>query len=287
MGKDKKLFNMYKFRTLPVGAQQKIGAELLAPTTMALPRYIRIIRDTRLDELPQLFNVLRGDMNFIGPRPERPEIYESKCRDIPGYEARFRVKPGLIGYAQLFTPHSAPKRIRSFIDGKLIEQDEQLFGNAVLVLVTAYFMSKRLLLTVTKFLAIDYVKLWLLRRIKNQRALERVEQSGARLYAGGHGRSNGPPLGTLIDMNATHVKFHAPEKVSLDPDALCVLEKDLTGTKRPKSKQAAVRLTLMNGQAKDGGYVYLARYTPDTSLDHYKVDQYFLELSIIPPWRLT
>ena len=104
---------MYKFRTLPVGAQKKIGSKLLSFRHCKLPFFSKFLRDTRLDELPQLFNIMKGEMDFLGPRPLRPEIYDHMCKGITNYDLRFNVRPGLVGYSQLFTPHSSPKRIRA------------------------------------------------------------------------------------------------------------------------------------------------------------------------------
>src|SRR4030042_5740158 len=114
LGINKTPFIMYKFRTLSKDADKIIGAELLtaeiASTKKLVTHFGKYLRDTRLDELPQLFNILKGDMDFVGPRPERPEIYENICSHIRNYDRRFAVKPGLIGYAQLFTPPMTPKR---------------------------------------------------------------------------------------------------------------------------------------------------------------------------------
>lgn len=117
LGKDKNSFTLYKFRTLSKHAEQTLGAELVSRSGRHLELPIgRYLRDTRIDELPQLFNVLKGDMNIIGPRPERQVVYEQCCRHLGDYDRRFLVKPGLIGYSQLFTPHSTAKRIRAKID---------------------------------------------------------------------------------------------------------------------------------------------------------------------------
>jgi lipopolysaccharide/colanic/teichoic acid biosynthesis glycosyltransferase len=70
----------------------------------------RFIRATRLDELPQLFNVLRGDMSFVGPRPERPQFVDMLSREIRYYSVRHCVKPGLTGWAQLRYPYGASVR---------------------------------------------------------------------------------------------------------------------------------------------------------------------------------
>lgn len=96
-----RLFTMYKFRSMRVDAEpdgKAVWAQRKDPRTTPIGRFLR---KTRLDELPQLYNVLRGDMNIVGPRPERPTIFAQLREDIPQYAMRQRVKPGITGWAQI------------------------------------------------------------------------------------------------------------------------------------------------------------------------------------------
>jgi lipopolysaccharide/colanic/teichoic acid biosynthesis glycosyltransferase len=96
-----RLFRMYKFRTMRVDAEadgKAVWAQKQDPRTTPVGRFLR---STRLDELPQLVNVLKGDMNIVGPRPERPSIFAQLRNDIPQYAQRQLVKPGITGWAQI------------------------------------------------------------------------------------------------------------------------------------------------------------------------------------------
>ncbi|WP_412709812.1 sugar transferase [Atrimonas thermophila] len=101
VGKSGKTFNLCKFRTMVPDAERETGAVLAQKNDPRITRIGRILRKTRLDELPQLWNVLRGDMSLIGPRPERPEFVEQWKKLIPHYETRLLVKPGITGWAQV------------------------------------------------------------------------------------------------------------------------------------------------------------------------------------------
>jgi len=106
VGENNKNFEVLKFRSMTTDAE-KNGAQWAQPGDCRITRVGRIIRKTRIDELPQLFNVLKGDMSFVGPRPERPEFVEGFNERIPFYCERHRVKPGITGWAQLCYPYGA------------------------------------------------------------------------------------------------------------------------------------------------------------------------------------
>ncbi len=106
VGEKNKNFELLKFRSMKVDAE-KNGAQWAQKNDNRITLVGRFIRKSRIDELPQIFNVLRGDMSFVGPRPERPEFVQGFNERIPFYRERHRVKPGITGWAQLCYPYGA------------------------------------------------------------------------------------------------------------------------------------------------------------------------------------
>ena len=100
LGKGGKRFYIYKLRSMRTDAE-KFGAQWAEKDDPRITKVGRFIRKTRIDEIPQLFNILKGDMSLIGPRPERPQFTEQFNREIPGFINRLAVKPGLTGWAQV------------------------------------------------------------------------------------------------------------------------------------------------------------------------------------------
>jgi lipopolysaccharide/colanic/teichoic acid biosynthesis glycosyltransferase len=97
-------FTIYKLRTMSHNCESATGPRWALPNDPRITRLGWILRRLHIDELPQLWNILRGDMSLIGPRPERPEIIVGLRGDIPGYDRRLLVRPGVTGFAQVFLP---------------------------------------------------------------------------------------------------------------------------------------------------------------------------------------
>jgi len=108
MGEDGKKFRLLKFRSMRANAEEN-GPEWAKVNDQRVTRVGRIIRKWRMDEIPQMINVLKGEMSFVGPRPERPVFVEQLEEEIPYYSLRNAIKPGITGWAQISYPYGASK----------------------------------------------------------------------------------------------------------------------------------------------------------------------------------
>jgi len=289
LGLNKKPFLMYKFRTLPMGLQKKIGAELLSYRHCKLPFFFKLLRDTRLDELPQLYNILKGEMVLIGPRPLRPEIYDKFCKNIVNYDLRFTVKPGLIGYSQLFTPDGSPKRMRSLIDNRSIYWNKTSVSHISLFFLCIFFVVKKLCAMVFLYFGKRQFKIGALQPNKEHRVLDRIKQRNARasIYHNPIGDKVDVGNGTLVDMNEEYLKMKTNTKLDKEK-YLLRLRKNVKRGDKVRYKSALCRGYIfrrfeLKGESQKYGYVI--KYDPLSELSRYTLDQYFLEKSIVPVFR--
>ena len=138
VGIDKKTFMMYKFRSMEVQSKE---SEKKAWTVKNDPRVTgigKLMRRTSIDELPQLFNILKGDMSLVGPRPERPFFVEKFREEIPRYMVKHQVRPGLTGWAQV-NGYRGNTSIRKRIDYDLYYIENWSVGLDVKIILLTFF----------------------------------------------------------------------------------------------------------------------------------------------------
>lgn len=142
VGRGEVPFHIYKFRTMEVGAEQKIGKRLVQQGENHFTPIGKFLRRYRLDELAQLINVLRGDMNLVGPRPMRPIFLEDLKKTVPGYGKRFLVRPGITGKAQVRGGYYTSPRHKLFYDVLYIRHRNVAMDLQLIVLTFLRVMNK-------------------------------------------------------------------------------------------------------------------------------------------------
>lgn len=140
VGQHWQLFSVYKFRSMREDAEKPGEAKWAQQNDDRVTKVGNFIRKTRLDELPQIFNVLKGDMSFVGPRPERPEFVTQLTDRIPYFAERHRVKPGITGWAQVCYPYGASERdsLEKLQFDLYYIKNYSLFLDLVVILQTAH-----------------------------------------------------------------------------------------------------------------------------------------------------
>lgn len=136
-----KRFKVTKLRSMYTDAEKNSGAVWASKNDSRVTKVGKFIRKTRIDELPQLWNVIKGDMSMIGPRPERPELTEKFSREVKDFEQRLRVLPGLTGYAQVHggydvTPKEKYKLDKYYMDNISLKEDLKIIFETIRVVLT-------------------------------------------------------------------------------------------------------------------------------------------------------
>lgn len=135
-------FDILKFRSMVVDAEKYAGAVLATDNDPRITRVGRIIRPFRIDELPQLLNILKGDMSIVGPRPERKVIADEYCRNIPEFAYRLKVRGGLTGYAQIYGKYNTSAYDKLRLDLMYIENYSLLLDIKLMILTLRILFSK-------------------------------------------------------------------------------------------------------------------------------------------------
>lgn len=294
LGKGKQLFTITKFRTLRENAEENLNGRLLPMVNGFETRIGRFLRETRIDEIPQFWNVVRGDMHLVGPRPVRQSIYQGLCRSIPGFDRLFLVKPGMTGFAQFYTPYHTDKRIRLrlnniYLARKSVWLDASLLGSTIFVAVRG--VGRQFL----RRLSGGRLAEW--RRAggvdDNRRELARKPVCGDAWISyslGENGRSRTVRRrGQLIDVNERAIAVLTRRAVPSEAGELqLVMRISLRRGRGRKYKIARCRGRVIrrvvpgaaDHNAGNRDTLSVVRFTPASDLDQYKIEKYFLRHSV-------
>lgn len=287
LGKDKKIFHIYKFRTLPNNAQQNIiGSELLSSKHRLTTPFTEFLRDTRIDELPQLLNVAKGEMSFIGPRPERPEVYQEVCQKIHNYDKRFAVPPGLLGYSQLFTPHGTPKKMRTLVDNAYIYQQNSFWKTLKIILYTVGAVCLRILMRLRHNLD-DLVQRRILKRYSEKRKEVRKKLPKTQVDIIYH-QEVGPDIvakADLVNMNEEAFLIYTNDEL---PDKKELMYLFTIPNIKRRHSHVPYKTARCNGcilrKVTPGNdaykYGYVIFYDPMSPFNTYLIEQYILHASL-------
>lgn len=135
-------FEILKFRSMIVDAEKYAGAVLATDNDPRITKVGKVIRATRLDEIPQVLNILKGDMSIVGPRPERKVIADEYCKEIPEFAYRLKVRGGLTGYAQIYGKYNTSAYDKLRLDLMYIENYSLLLDVKLIILTLRIIFSK-------------------------------------------------------------------------------------------------------------------------------------------------
>ena len=134
IGKNKKVFKVYKFRTMIPDAEKITGAVWSTKDDPRITKIGHLLRKTALDEIPQLLNIIKGEMSFVGPRAERPELHDEFVKKIPEFDERLKVTPGLSGLAQINGSYDLDPSEKIKYDIEYIKKMSLLFDIRIIIL---------------------------------------------------------------------------------------------------------------------------------------------------------
>ncbi len=269
-------FPLVKIRTLRTDAQARIGGQLLTDSHGLKTRTGSFLRETRLDELPQLLHVIRGHMALFGPRPERAEVYREKCATIPHYTDRFLVRPGVFGYSQILTPHGTPKRLRAIIDRQFVHAPRSSTFDLALLGLTLGSLLKETGVRIARF-----GKSQRNQRVRgryHEQRLERRVRPPVPTSVTSKSYGDGTAL-ELRDLTTTAFCAKSCGQVDVSQGSIVTLVIRIPNTY--VVRRARVEILSSTARITPEGGSVVAMYRPCSENSQYVIEQYLLNKSIV------
>jgi lipopolysaccharide/colanic/teichoic acid biosynthesis glycosyltransferase len=294
LGKDQRPFTITKFRTLRENSEEELNGRLLPIASGFETRIGRFLRESRIDEIPQFWNVVRGEMHLVGPRPVRESVYNSLCSTIKGFDRLFLIKPGMTGFAQFYTPYHTDKRIRLRLNNIYLAR-KSVRLDATLLFATLFVAVRGVGRQFLRLMGGGPMAEW--KRAggvdSNRRQLSRTLVCGdvwLSYSLGENGRSRTVKRrGQLIDINERAIALLTRRALPAEAGELqLVLRVSLRRGRGRKYKVARCRgrviRRVVHGAAGPNAVnrhcLSVVRFTPASDLDFYKIEKYFLCRSV-------
>lgn len=273
IGHQGKRFEILKFRTLEPEAAVLTADRTLPRRNMIETPLGKYLRVTRLDELPQLLNVLRGDMALFGPRPVRPEIAQRCTSEIPNYDNRFSVKPGLIGLTQALMSHDTAKSIRARMNNMACRAPVNYFFIIGFMALVGVHIALTTIRTMGESISDFFTPLgehrWL-RAGFSRPSRTRVEAFG----------QTSTSIGALCGISDEIIQFVAPLPFPRNTRRLSIIRK-LRG-RRVLRVNVEVRIQSIAPRGPGTiGFTHYATYTIPNDFTRYKIDRYLIRAALI------
>lgn len=274
LGKNRIPFDIYKFRTLRGTARKLTSGQTLPRRNLTETRLGIYLRASRLDELPQLFNILRGEMVFFGPRPVRPELEALYRAEVSRHDERFIVRPGLVGLSQAIMSHETPKAIRARFNGMCCRTEVNYIHMAGFVTYVGFCVLRKSLRMVGEAASDALSPLgghrWL------QSGFCVPSRSRVEATVGGI-----PTVGALCGLSDEVMQFVSTIPVPPGRHKLTLVRERRNGRISRVVVDAEIQAVAPVGLGRSG-FAQYATYRCNSRLSTYKIERYFLQSAVVP-----
>jgi len=274
LGRDRQIFHILKFRTLHVGAQKTLSGGTLPKRSGLETGLGSYLRKSRIDELPQLINILRGEMVFFGPRPVRPELVPIYRAQSDSFEARFAVRPGLVGLTQALLPHSASKRLRGRFNAMCCAAPVRYGFLVKFVALVGLSVLRRALATVWEAARAAVSPTGRFAFLRS--GFVRPRDADAMIAIGGEMQT-----GAILAMSDEVLQLVFSRPVDTGSCTLVLTRKLRSGRLARLEVTGTVERVEPVGVGQPG-FVVFATFTPQSSFNRYRMERYFLDQTVLP-----